>query len=84
MESFLQVLYDYVQERQIADYLETWEYRRITYDLEGDWTAFRSTLTAEQDRRLEALLTRERDAGELEEMAVFCSGLSIGVDLGRL
>lgn len=84
MEGFLRVLYDYVQERRIADYLESREYRRVTYDLEADWTAFRSTLTAEQDRRLDGLLDRERQAAELEEMAAFCSGVSIGVGLGRL
>ncbi|WP_300411940.1 hypothetical protein [uncultured Oscillibacter sp.] len=84
MEGYLQALYDYVQEARIAACLETWEYRRATYDLEADWTAFRATLTADQDRRLDALLTRERSAGALEDEAVFRCGLSIGVGLGRL
>lgn len=84
MEGFLRALYDYAQEQKIEDYLESWEYRRATYDLEADWTAFRATLTVEQDQRLDALLSRERSAGELEEEAAFCCGLSIGVGLGRL
>lgn len=84
MEGFLDVLYEYAQEEGVAPYLETWEYRRATYDLEAEWTAFRSTLTAEQDRDLTALLTRERNAGYLEEEAVFRCGLSMGVGLGRL
>lgn len=84
MEGFLDVLYEYAQEQGIGPYLETREYRRATYDLEADWACFRSTLTAEQDRDLMALLARERDAGELEEEAVFCCGLSMGVGLGRL
>lgn len=84
MEGFLDALYEYAQEQGIAPYLETWEYRRATYDLEADWTAFRSTLTAEQGRDLAALLTRERTAEYLEEGAVFRCGLSMGVGLGRL
>lgn len=84
MEGFLDVLYEYAQEQGIAPYLETWEYRRTTYDLEADWTAFRSTLTAEQEQDLAALLARERNAGYMEEEAVFCCGLSMGIGLGRL
>ena len=84
MEGFLDVLYEYAQEQGIGPYLETREYRRATYDLETDWACFRSTLTAEQDQDLAALLTRERNAEELEEEAVFCCGLSMGIGLGRL
>lgn len=84
MEGFLDALYEYAQEQGIAPYLETWEYRRAAYDLEEDWTAFRSTLTAEQDQDLDALLTRERNAEYLEEEAVFRCGLSMGIGLGRL
>lgn len=84
MEGFLNVLYEYAQEKGIVPYLETREYRRAIYDLEEDWTAFRATLTAEQDRDLAALLARERNVERLEEKAVFCCGLSIGVSLGRL
>lgn len=84
MKGFLDALYQYAQEQGIAPYLETWEYRRATCDLEADWTAFRSTLTAEQDKGLAALLTRERNAGYLEEEAVFRCGLSMGIGLGRL
>ena len=84
MEGFLNALYEYAQERGIAPYLETREYRRAVCDLEADWTVFRAKLTAEQDRDLAVLLSRERDAEELEEEAVFCCGLSIGVGLGRL
>lgn len=84
MKGFLDALYQYAQEQGVAPYLETWEYRRATYDLEADWTAFRSTLTAEQDKGLAALLTRERNAGYLEEEAVFRCGLSMGIGLGRL
>ena len=50
MEGFLHALYEYAQDRCVMPYLETWEYRRATCDLEADWTAFRSTLTAEQER----------------------------------
>lgn len=84
MEGFLRTLYEYAQEQRITPYLETWEYRRATYDLEADWTAFRSTLTAEQDRILDALLNRERNAACLEDQAIFSCGLSMGVGLGRL
>ena len=84
MEGFLDALYEYAQERKVTAYLEDWEYRRIMEGLEEDWTAFRATLTAGQDRRLEALLTRERDVEELEESAVFRCGLSMGIGLGRL
>lgn len=84
MEGFLDVLYEYAQEQGIAPYLETREYRRATYDLEADWTSFRSTLTKEQGLGLESLLAREREARYLEEEAVFCCALSMGVELGRL
>ena len=84
MEGFLHALYEYAQDRCVMPYLETWEYRRATCDLEEAWTAFRSTLTAEQDRRLDALLLKEKKAGQLEEKAAFCCVLSMGVSLGRL
>lgn len=84
MEGFLGALYEYAQEREVTAYLEAWEYRRIMEGLEEDWAAFRAALTAEQDRRLEALLARERDVEELGESAVFRCGLSMGIGLGRL
>ena len=84
MEEILDILYAYAQETQIDAYLNTWEHLRLTYDLEEDWEAFRSVLTAEQDRRLDALLLKEKKAGQLEEKAAFCCVLSMGVSLGRL
>lgn len=84
MEEILDILYAYAQETQIDAYLNTWEHLRLTYDLEEDWEAFRSMLTAEQDRRLDALLLKEKKAGQLEEKAAFCCVLSMGVSLGRL
>ena len=84
MEGFLHALYEYAQEKHVPSYLETWEYRRATCDLEEDWTAFRSTLTAEQEQRLKALLNRERNAACLEDQAIFSCGLSMGVGLVRL
>lgn len=84
MKGFLNALYQYAQEKRIPSYLETREYRRMACDLEQDWTAFRSTLTAEQDQRLESLLARGEKIECLEEEAVFCCGLSMGVGLGRL
>ncbi|WP_300636917.1 hypothetical protein [uncultured Oscillibacter sp.] len=83
MEGFLRALCEYAQDQRVTPYLETWEYRRATYDLEEDWTAFRSTLTAEQARILDALLNRERNAACLEDQAIFSCGLSMGVGLGR-
>ena len=84
MESFLDALFEYAQEKEIVSYLETREYRRATSELEEHWAAFRSTLTAEQDRRLDQVLTQEKRIGQLEEKAVFRCGLSLGVGLGRL
>ena len=84
MEGFLRALCEYAQDQRVTPYLETREYRRATYDLEEDWTAFRSTLTAEQARILDALLNRERNAACLEDQAIFSCGLSMGVGLGRL
>ena len=84
MEGFLHALYEYAQEQHVPSYLETWEYRRATCGLEEDWASFRSTLTAEQARTLDALLNRERNAAYLEDQAVFSCGLSMGIGLGRL
>ena len=44
MEGFLHALYEYAQEKHVPSYLETWEYRRATCDLEEDWASFRSTV----------------------------------------
>lgn len=84
MEGFLRALYEYAQDQRVTTYLETWEYRRATCGLEEDWASFRSTLTAEQEQRLKALLDRERNAAYLEDQAVFSCGLSMGIGLGRL
>ena len=84
MEGFLRAPCQYAQDQRVTSYPETWEYRRAAYDLEAGWTAFRSTLTAEQEQRLKALLDRERSAGELEGEAIFPCGLSIRVGLGQL
>ncbi len=84
MEGFLRALYEYAQDQRVTPYLETWEYRRATCDLEEDWASFRSTLTAEQARILDTLLDRERNAACLEDQAIFSCGLSMGVGLGRL
>lgn len=84
MKGFLDALYEYAQDQGITPYLETREYRRAICDLEEDWETFRSTLTAEQDRDLAALLIREKKAEYLGEEAVFRCGLSMGIGLGRL
>lgn len=84
MEAFLEALYQYAQDEGVTPYLETREYRRAVCDLEENWVAFRAGLTAEQGKRLDALLKQEREVGCLTEEATFASGLSIGVSLGRL
>lgn len=84
MDGYLRALFDYAQEEGVAPCLESRNYRRAAYGLEEGWEAFRSALTAEQARRLDALLDRERSVGYLTEEAVFRCGLSAGVELGRL
>lgn len=84
MKGFLDALYQYVQEERVGRYLESREYYRTICDLEENWIGFRSGLTAEQGKRLDALLDQERKVGNLTEGAVFCSALSIGIGLGRL
>ena len=84
MEGYLRALFEYAQDTQGRVYLETWEYRRAVCDLEENWEAFRSGLTAEQGQALDALINQERKAGYLTEEAAFAGGLSIGVSLGRL
>ena len=84
MEGFLDALYQYAQDQGVISYLETREYRRAVCDLEENWIAFRAGLTAEQGKRLDALLEQERKTGYLAEEATFTSGLSIGISLGRL
>ena len=84
MEGFLKVLFQYALESQVTGYLETREFRRAVGDLEEDWEAFQSGLTAEQGQALNTLLEQERKVGYLTEEAAFASGISIGVNLGRL
>ena len=50
MEGFLDVLYEYAQEQGIAPYLETWEYRRATYDLEAEWRSEEHTSELQSQR----------------------------------
>ncbi|MCI8330162.1 MAG: hypothetical protein HFG02_11395 [Oscillibacter sp.] len=84
MKAFLDALYGYALEQGIAPYLETREYRQTICDLEADWDAFRSAPPAEQNRSLAALLAREKKAEYLEDEAIFCCALSMGLELGRL
>lgn len=84
MCSVIAMLYQYAQENQVFRYLQTPEYRRAVCGLEDGWDAFRSTLAMDQRQCLDALLARETEAKRSEEEAVFSSGISIGLDLGRL
>ena len=84
MQSLLEVLYCHAQESLVFQYLQTAEYRRAVSDIEKDWEAFRSALTAEQGKRLNALLSRNEEIRQLEDEASFCSALSMGIALGRL
>jgi len=84
MQNFLAELYHHAQESLVSQYLQTAEYRQAVSHIEEDWEAFRSTLTAEQGKRLDALLTHKLEAARLEDEASFCSALSMGITLGRL
>ena len=84
MQSFIEYLYFHAQENQVSRYLQTAEYRQAVSNIEKDWAAFRSTLTAEQGQRLKELLSRNAEITHLEEEASFCSALSMGIELGRL
>ena len=84
MQSFIEGLYFHAQENQVSRYLQTAEYRQAVSNIEKDWEAFRSTLTAEQGERLDALLAQKLKVAHLEDEASFCSALSIGITLGRL
>ena len=84
MRSLIEDLYFFAQDNQVFRYLQTAEYRRIVSDMEEGWEAFRSTLTAEQGERLDALLAQKLKVTHLEDEASFCSALSIGITLGRL
>ena len=84
MSDLINHLFFYSEDHCIPQSLETPEYRRTISGLEQDWTGFRASLTAEQGQRLEDLLSRQFALKLTEEQAVFRSGLSIGVTLGRL
>ena len=84
MHPLIEILYFYAQQAQVGRYLQTAEYRRAVSHIEEDWKAFRSTLTAEQGERLDALLTQEAKITHLEDEASFSCALSMGIELGRL
>lgn len=84
MQSLIETLYFYAQENRVMDYLQITEYRRLSSGLEEEWETFRTTLTAEQERRLELLLARQFEAGCLEDRAPFLAGVSVGRELARL
>lgn len=81
MNSLADVLYNYAQEHHVADRLQTREYRQVSCGLEEEWEDFRTTLTAEQEQRLESLLERQFAAGCLEDRASFLAGVSVGLEL---
>lgn len=83
MNSLADALYDYAQQYRVADHLQTREYRQFSSGLEEEWEDFRTTLTAEQERRLESLLARQFESGCLEDRASFLAGVSIGQELAR-
>lgn len=84
MTDLINHLFFYSEDHCVPQCLETPEYNQAVCDLERDWSGFRASLTAEQDRRLEDLLSRQFTAKFAEEQAVFRSALSIGITLGRL
>ena len=84
MEALLHALYFYAQENQVFRRLQTPEYRRAVSETEESWEAFRSTLTAEQKERLDALLSQNEEIAHLVDEASFCCALSMGIALGRL
>ena len=84
MTDLINNLFLYSEDHCVPRNLETPVYRKMVDSLERDWSGFRASLTAEQDRRLEDLLSRQLAVKLTEEQAVFRSGLSIGVTLGRL
>ena len=84
MRSLIETLYFYAQEHRVMDRLQTREYRQVSSGLEADWEDFRTTLTEDQERRLEALLVRQLKAGCLEDRASFLAGISIGLELARI
>lgn len=84
MYTLTEALYYYAQEHRTAGHLETREYRQRSSSLEADWEDFRTTLTADQERRLEALLAQQFKAGCLEDRASFLAGVSIGLELARI
>ena len=84
MSDLINNLYFYSEDPCVPQSLETLEYRRAVHSLEGDWRGFCSSLTEQQRRRLEDLLSRQFAVKHMEEQAVFRSGLSIGLELSRL
>ena len=84
MRTLVETLYNYAQEHRVVDRLQTREYRQVSSGLEADWEDFRTTLTADQERRLESLLDRQFEAGILEDRAAFLAGVSIGLELAWL
>ena len=84
MRTLVETLYNYAQEHRVVDRLQTREYRQVSSGLEVDWEDFRTTLTEDQERRLEALLVRQFEAGILEDRAAFLAGVSIGLELAWL
>ena len=84
MRSLIETLYFYAQKHRVMDRLQTREYRQVSSGLEADWEDFRTTLTADQERRLEAFLVRQFKAGCLEDRASFLAGVSVGLELARI
>ncbi len=84
METLIETLYVYAQENRVTRHLWTPGYSQEVTGIEEDWKAFKSTLTAEQGEKLDALLLRETKTDYLEDKATFLAGISIGLELGRL
>jgi len=84
VETLIDALYAYAQEKRVLGHLQTVEYRRAVGDIEKEWKVFRAALTGEQDQKLNVLLSQEREISLLEDEAILLAGITIGLDLGRL
>ena len=84
MSDLMQALLEYTERTRLPDRLYANGYWSAARQSESRWEQFRETLSAEQSGRLEALLAQENALRAREVEATFQSGVSLGLELGRL
>lgn len=84
MSDLIGTLLEYADRTLVPPLLRAAGYPAASQKMLASWKGLEAGLTPEQRASLEALLEQEQRLSALDAEAVFRSGLSLGLELGRL